>query len=90
MILIPKTRQLQIISFAIAGFTAALFMGTFLVHSVRAEYPFLPSFVYTESNTPTENGNSILGFWRNADGNLIPLPNGTKLRKRVSGKTLLA
>jgi len=62
----------------ITGFTAALLVGAFLSYSAHAYPPYRPplnSIVYTESNIPTENGNSILGFLRDGNGNLKPLPN---------------
>ena len=67
------SRQLRIICFAMASLTAALLMGTFLGRSAQAQVPRLASIVYTESNIPTENSNSILGFRRDGSGNLTPL-----------------
>ncbi|MDF5728383.1 MAG: beta-propeller fold lactonase family protein [Rhizonema sp. PD38] len=42
---------------------------------VQAQEPYSENFVYTESNIPTENGNTILGFSQDKIGNLTPLPN---------------
>ncbi|MBR8840366.1 MAG: hypothetical protein DSM106950_41875, partial [Stigonema ocellatum SAG 48.90 = DSM 106950] len=69
-------RQLRIIGLAIAGFAAAVFMGGFLIQSADA-YRYRPpatGIVYTETNIPTEDGNTILAFRRDDDGNLTPLP----------------
>ncbi|MCC5639298.1 lactonase family protein [Nostoc sp. CHAB 5844] len=68
-----KFFKLHFIIVAIASFAIALL--TF--HPAQAHwwnyYP-LSGVVYTQSNIPSENGNSILGFRRNENGNLIPLP----------------
>ncbi|MDF5717447.1 MAG: beta-propeller fold lactonase family protein [Rhizonema sp. NSF051] len=83
MALLPITgkinRQIHTIGFTIAGFTATLLVGGFLVQSADAyrDRTSTTGVVYTESNTPTENGeneNTVLGFQRDADGNLTPLP----------------
>lgn len=66
--------QLRIISFAIAGFTAVLLMGGFLIRGADAQQHLPIDIVYTETNIPTENGNSILGFQRDASGTLTSLP----------------
>jgi 6-phosphogluconolactonase (cycloisomerase 2 family) len=77
MIPVQSTRQakhwLRVICF-ITGFTASVLIGGFLSYSAHPYQPPLTSIVYTESNIPTENGNSILGFLRDVDGNLTPLP----------------
>ncbi|MCC5636627.1 lactonase family protein [Nostoc sp. CHAB 5844] len=78
MIPVQITRQakhwLRIICF-ITGFTAVVLIGAFLSYSAQAYRPSQTSIVYAESNLPTENGNSILGFLRDDNGNLTPLPN---------------
>jgi len=83
MALLPITgkanRQIRTIGFTIAGFTATLLMGGLLIQGADAyrDRPPTTGIVYTESNIPTENGeneNTVLGFQRDADGNLTPLP----------------
>ncbi len=74
----PKANRLpHIIGFAITGFTSALLTGGFVIQDteVYGNQPPTTGIVYTESNIATENGNTILGFQRDADGNLTPLPN---------------
>ncbi|MBD2534151.1 beta-propeller fold lactonase family protein [Nostoc flagelliforme FACHB-838] len=67
--------RLYLIGIVIASFTITLL--TF--HPAKAQYikqeNDLSRIVYTESNIPTENSNSILGFYRNDDGKLTPLPD---------------
>ncbi|MGH7998028.1 MAG: lactonase family protein [Brasilonema sp.] len=70
---IQRNRYLSIICFALAGFTATLLMSGFLFQA-EAQEP-LRNIVYTESNIPTENGNTILAFEQDANGKLTPLPN---------------
>ena len=65
---------LRIICFALASFTAILLMGRFLIRGADAKQPPSIGILYTESNIPTKNGNSILGFQRDTFGNLVPLP----------------
>jgi 6-phosphogluconolactonase (cycloisomerase 2 family) len=65
--------RFYLISVAIASFTVALL--TFHPVQARINKPTLSGIVYTQSNIPTENGNSILGFRRDDDGKLTPLPN---------------
>lgn len=74
MTLVLKNRYLSIICFVLAGFTATLLMGGFLFPSANAHEP-LRNIVYTESNIPSENGNTILAFEQDVNGKLTPLPN---------------
>ncbi|MGI8502431.1 MAG: lactonase family protein [Hassallia sp.] len=60
--------------FTITGLTAVLLAGGFVVRGADAEEYHPTGIVYTESNIPTPNGNSILGFRRDASGTLTPLP----------------
>jgi 6-phosphogluconolactonase (cycloisomerase 2 family)/quercetin dioxygenase-like cupin family protein len=70
--------RLPLIGVAIASFVLALLV----FHPARADWKnnadwsknSLSAYVYTQSNIPTENGNSILGFRRDENGNLTPLP----------------
>lgn len=77
MIPLQSTRQakhwLRIICL-ITGFIVAVLIGAFQNSSAYAYRPPLTSIVYTETNIPTKNGNSILGFLRGVNGNLTPLP----------------
>lgn len=67
--------RLRIICFAIAGFLIVLLLGGFLIRGVNAQ-PHLPvSVVYTQTNLPAANQNSVVAFQRDASGNLTPLPN---------------
>ncbi|AFY43784.1 beta-propeller fold lactonase family protein [Nostoc sp. PCC 7107] len=59
----------------ITGFIAAVLIGAFPNYSAYAYRHPLTSIVYTESNIPIRNSNSILGFLRDANGKLTPLPN---------------
>jgi 6-phosphogluconolactonase (cycloisomerase 2 family) len=66
--------QLRIICFAITGFLMVLLLGGFLIQGVNAQ-SYLPiSVVYTQSNIPANNQNSVVGFQRDGTGKLTPLP----------------
>ncbi|WP_334738322.1 lactonase family protein [Nostoc sp.] len=74
MIPFPRNRYLSIICFLLVGFTATLLMSGFLFQA-EAQRPYFRNIVYTESNIPTRNGNTILAFEQDANGKLTPLPN---------------
>lgn len=59
---------------SIIGLVAAVLSGTFFHTPVYADETSQVGTVYTQSNIPTENGNTILGFRRDAEGKLTPLP----------------
>ncbi|MBE9205332.1 beta-propeller fold lactonase family protein [Nostoc sp. LEGE 06077] len=70
-------RQPSKIWLTISGLSAVLLTGGFAVKGADANwYQWYRStgVVYTQSNIPTPNGNSILGFRRDALGTLTPLP----------------
>lgn len=72
---IPRaSSQLRRICFAITGFVTVLLLSGFLIQGVNAQQRLSIDVVYTQSNIPTENGNSVLGFQRDAFGTLTPLP----------------
>ncbi|MDF5732575.1 MAG: beta-propeller fold lactonase family protein [Rhizonema sp. PD38] len=88
MALLPMTgkvnRQIRTIGFIMIGFTVTQLLGGVSIQSADAQRyrPPTTSFVYTESNIPTVNGeneNTVLGFQRDADGNLTPLPTSPVL-----------
>jgi len=70
-------RPVHLIGFAISGLTAAVLTGGFSIQSsaVYGDAPPKTDIIYTESNIATENGNTILGFQHDADGNLTALPS---------------
>ncbi|MBE9005812.1 beta-propeller fold lactonase family protein [Fortiea sp. LEGE XX443] len=86
MDIISKTskahRQRRKILLAMTGLTAVLLTGGLAVKGADAQWYKSGNgqsynqtgFVYTQSNIPTPNGNSILGFRRDASGELTPLP----------------
>lgn len=71
---VQRNRYFRIVCFLIVGFTSTLLMGGFLFKSADAQEPFR-NIVYTESNIPSENGNTILAFEQDANGKLTPLSN---------------
>ncbi len=75
MTAIQRNRFFRIICFAITGLTAAIVMSGFPFKLANAHQWSLRNIVYTESNIPTENGNTILAFEQDADGKLTPLAN---------------
>ncbi len=75
MTFIPRNRVVRIVCFLGAGFIFSLLMCGSLFRLVQAQESFSENVVYTESNIPTENGNTILGFSQDKIGNLTPLPN---------------
>ena len=75
MIFVQRNRLISIIGFVLAGLIATLLMDGLLFRSVEAYQSHFRNFVYTESNIPTENGNTILAFQQDANGQLTPLPN---------------
>lgn len=83
MNIISKTskvnRQRSKILLTISGLTAVLLTGGFAVKGANAQWQWHHSndLVYTQSNIPTPNGNSILGFRRDAFGTLTPLPTAS-------------
>jgi 6-phosphogluconolactonase (cycloisomerase 2 family) len=66
----------------VLGSFTTLVLGTLVVHPAYADYTkdnSLAGVVYTETNIPITNGNSILGYRRDANGKLTPLPGSPYL-----------